>query len=120
MEYLVVKFERSRRVVINGNPFGLTNTLIQIEAGTHTVTLAPPADFSPATLAVVVVDTSALAPLTVTFSPAPAPAAPPAPASPAGPAPAPSAPASPAPAPPAPPAPPARPAPARRAPRKPA
>jgi PEGA domain-containing protein len=106
MEYLVVKFERSRRVVINGNPFGLTNTLIQIEAGTHTVTLAPPADFSPATLAVVVVDTSALAPLTVTFNPAPAPAAPPAPASLA-------------PAPPAP-APPARPAPASRAPRKPA
>ena len=83
MEYLVVKFERSRRVVINGNPFGLTNTVIQIEAGTHTVTLAPPADFSPATQAVVVVDTSALAPLTVTFIPAPAPPAPPAPRKPA-------------------------------------
>ena len=92
MEYLVVKFERSRRVVIDGNPFGLTNTVIQIEAGTHTVTLAPPADFAPATQAVVVVDTSALAPMTVTFSPAPA--APPATASPA--------PTPPAPAPPAP------------------
>ena len=83
MEYLVVKFDRSRRVVIDGSPFGLTNTVIQIEAGTHTVTLAPPADFSPATLTVVAVETSALAPLTVAFSPAPAPAAPPAPREPA-------------------------------------
>jgi hypothetical protein len=88
MEYLVVKFERSRGVMINGNPFGLTNTIIQVEAGTHTVTLAPPIDFSPATLNVVVVETSALAPLTVSFSPAPAPArpapgAPPAPGKPA-------------------------------------
>ena len=93
MEYLVVKFERSRRVMINGNPFGLTNTVIQIEAGTHTVTLARPADFSPATQAVVVVDTSALAPMTVTFSPAPAS---PASSPPARPAPAPPAPRKPA------------------------
>ena len=82
MEYLVVEFDRSRRVVIDGSPFGLTNTVIQVEAGTHTVTLAPPADFSPATLTVVVVETSALAPLTVAFGPAPAPA-PPAPREPA-------------------------------------
>ena len=76
MEYLVVRFDRSRRVVIDGSPFGLTNAIIQVEAGTHTVTLAPPADFAPATLTVVIVETSALAPLTVAFSPVPAPGPP--------------------------------------------
>ena len=55
MEYLVVNFERSRRVVVNGNPFGLTNTVIQIEAGTHTVTLEAPPDFSPLTQMVLIV-----------------------------------------------------------------
>jgi PEGA domain-containing protein len=86
MEYLVVKFDRSRRVVIDGSPFGSTNTVIQIEAGTHTITLAPPADFSPPTpLTVVIVDTSVITPLTVSFTPAPTA---PTPATPAAPKPA--------------------------------
>ena len=71
MEYLEVRLEpRSvrRGVLVNGNPFGLTNTLIQIEAGTHTVALVPPPDFSPATQTVVVADTSELAPCMVIFT----------------------------------------------------
>ena len=79
MEYLVVKFDRSRRVVIDGSPFGLTNTVIQIEAGTHTVTLEPPPDVSPLAQTVLIENTSPLAPLTVTFHRLPASAIPPAP-----------------------------------------
>ena len=82
MEYLLVNFERSRRVPINGNPFGFTNTVIQIEAGTHTVTLEPPPDFSPLAQTVLIVNTSPLAPLTVTFHRLPPSAIPPAPGTP--------------------------------------
>ena len=79
MEYLVVKFESSRRVLVNDNPFGLTNTVIQIEAGTHTVMLVPPLDFSPVAQTVLIENTSPLDPLTVTFHRLPASAIPPAP-----------------------------------------
>ena len=73
MEYLVVRFgaPSDRRAVLidgNPNPFGQTNELIQIEAGTHTITLVPPPDFSPPTQTVVVTGTSELAPCTVTFT----------------------------------------------------
>ena len=70
MEYLVVRFgaaSERRGVLVDDNPFGLTNTLIQVEAGTHTITLVPPPDFSPAAQTVVIADTSELAPFTVTF-----------------------------------------------------
>ena len=71
MEYLVVRFgaQSDRRgVLVNGNPFGQTNTLIQIEAGTHTIALVSPPDFAPPTQTVVVTGTSELAPCTVTFT----------------------------------------------------
>jgi hypothetical protein len=97
MEFLVVRFDTSRRVLVNGNPFGLTNTLIQIDAGTHRIALAPPADFAPTAQTVLVKNTSPLAPLTVSFRLAAA-----APASTAAAAPAPSPPAAPKPAAPAP------------------
>ena len=82
MEYLQVKFERSRRVLINGNPFGFTNAIIQIEAGTHRVSLEAPPDFSPLEQTILVQATSALAPLTVTFHRLPPSAIPPAPGTP--------------------------------------
>lgn len=83
MEYLVVRFEASRRVLVNDNPFGFTNTIIQVDAGTHQVRLEPPPDFSPLAQTVLVKDTSPLAPLTVTFHRLPASAIPPAPGTPA-------------------------------------
>ncbi len=82
MEYLLVKFELSRRVLIDGNPFGFTNTIIQIDAGTHTITLEPPPDFSPLTQTVLIANTSPLDPLTVTFHRLPPSAIPPAPGTP--------------------------------------
>jgi hypothetical protein len=67
VEYLLVTFDRVRRVTVDDSPFGWTNTVIQIEAGTHTITLAAPPDFSPLTQTVVIANTSALDPLKVTF-----------------------------------------------------
>ena len=71
MEYLVVRFGAAgdrRQVLVNGNPFGQTNTLIQIDAGTHTITLVGPPPFSPAAQTVIVRDTAELAPCIVAFT----------------------------------------------------
>jgi hypothetical protein len=83
VEYLLVWFEASRRVVVNKSPSGFTNTIIQVDAGTHTVTLEPPPDFSPVAQTVLLKNTSPLAPLTITFHRLPASAIPPAPGTPA-------------------------------------
>jgi hypothetical protein len=82
MEYLAVRFEASRRVLVNDNPFGFTNTVIQLDAGTHQITLEPPPDFSPIAQTVMVRDTSPLDPMIVTFHRLPASAIPPAPGTP--------------------------------------
>jgi hypothetical protein len=67
MEYLVVRFPRSRRVVIDGEFNGRTNELIELEAGTCTVSLGPPANFTPESRRIVLKNTSALEPKEVTF-----------------------------------------------------
>ena len=80
MEYLLVNFgSPRRRVIVDGSPFGFTDAVIQIEAGTHEVTLEAPPDFSPAAQTVVIQNTSPLAPLNVTFHRLPPSAIPPAP-----------------------------------------
>jgi hypothetical protein len=67
MEYLIVHFPRSRRVRVNEEFHGRTNELIALEAGTHTVTLGPPANFTPLEQKVLLEHTSALKPCAVTF-----------------------------------------------------
>lgn len=70
MEYLLVHFigsPRSRRVMIDGVFNGRTGVLIQLQPGTYTVTLGPPANFTPTEFTIVLKDTAELAPLEVTF-----------------------------------------------------
>jgi hypothetical protein len=67
MEYLVVRFPRSRRVIIDGEFNGRTDELVELEAGTYTVSLGPPANFTPESRRVVLKDTSVLAPKEVAF-----------------------------------------------------
>jgi len=67
MEYLLVRFPRSRRVAIDGEFNGRTNELIELEAGTYTVSLGPPPNFTPESRRVVLRNTSALEPKEVTF-----------------------------------------------------
>lgn len=69
MEYLKVNFPKERGVLVNGNQSGKTNLVIEIEAGTHTISLAPPPDFSPREINVILEpnQTSPLSPQEVTF-----------------------------------------------------
>jgi hypothetical protein len=68
MEFLLVHFPgSSRRVKIDGDFNGRTEELIQIEAGTHTISLGPPPNFTPKQQTVLIEDTSALQPFEVTF-----------------------------------------------------
>lgn len=70
MEYLVVRFPRLRRVRIDGEFQGRTDELIELEPGRHTVTLGPPANFTPAEQVIILKQTSPLDPREVTFEPA--------------------------------------------------
>jgi hypothetical protein len=67
MEFLAVRFPRSRKVLIDDEFNGRTNELIQLEAGTHTISLGPPANFTPESRRIVLKDTTELAPREVAF-----------------------------------------------------
>ena len=67
MEYLVVRFPRSRRVLVDDEFNGRTDELIELEEGTHTVSLGPPANFTPESRRIVLRDTSELEPREVAF-----------------------------------------------------
>jgi len=68
MEFLLVIFPEEREVVIDGVVAGLTNHLITLAAGTYLVSLAPPDDFRPLEIEVVVLDTSPIDPREVEFA----------------------------------------------------
>ena len=67
MEYLIVHFPRSRRVVIDDEFNGRTEDVIEIEAGKHVVSLGLPANFTPDEQTVILKDTSELAPCEISF-----------------------------------------------------
>jgi len=69
MEYLLVHFPASRRVKV-GNVFqGKTEELIELEAGTYTITLdEPPINFTPKKQEVRLAGTTPLSPREVTFA----------------------------------------------------
>jgi len=54
MEYLKINFPEVRGLLVNGKPFGkTTQEVIEIEAGTHTISLQPPANFQPQEIIIV-------------------------------------------------------------------
>lgn len=67
-EYLVALFPRSRRVVINGEFMGTTNTKLELESGPYEVTLGPPKNFTPEKHDVDLRNTSFLTPMIVEFT----------------------------------------------------
>jgi hypothetical protein len=79
MEYLFVRFPDRREVRIDGSPHGWTNVVLQLEAGTHTVTLALPRNFSPIEQTVLLQNTAAIDPCRITFELLPPAAIPPSP-----------------------------------------
>ncbi len=66
-EYLVALFPRSRRVMINGEFMGTTNTKLELESGRYEVTLGPPMNFTPEVHIIDLRNTSSLMPRTVEF-----------------------------------------------------
>jgi hypothetical protein len=67
MEFLLVVFEESRDVQVGNKSRGPANSVIELEAGEHTVTLAPPFDFSPVEQKVRLRNTAALDPCRIVF-----------------------------------------------------
>lgn len=67
-QYIHVSFPESRTVLSGGNPVGLTNQDLAINAGTHTFTLSGPQDYSPAAQQLVVAGTSVVTPLFIVFT----------------------------------------------------
>ena len=67
-EYLAVLFPRSRRVMINGEFMGTTNTKLELEAGHYEVALGPPKNFTPDKHDVDLRNTSSLMPMSVEFT----------------------------------------------------
>ena len=68
MEYLVVHFPRSRRVLIDDEFNGRTEELIELEAGRHVVSLGPPYDnFTPDQYTIILKNTAVLEPREVSF-----------------------------------------------------
>ncbi|MHB8069891.1 MAG: hypothetical protein ACYDIC_18525 [Desulfobaccales bacterium] len=67
MEYMKVLFPKSRRVLLNGEPRGYTNELLELQGGKYKVSLEPPPDFTPPEQEIDLRNTSAMEPLEVKF-----------------------------------------------------
>jgi len=67
MEYLIVHFARSRRVLVDDEFNGRTDNLIELEAGRHVVSLGPPYNYTPEEQTVILKDTAELNPHEVSF-----------------------------------------------------
>ncbi|HOW57844.1 MAG TPA: hypothetical protein PKZ12_07560 [Smithellaceae bacterium] len=68
MEYLLVDYPAHREVLVDKEAQGNTNEIIELEKGTHIISLkAPPYDFRPRRRKIVLQETSPLTPREVTF-----------------------------------------------------
>jgi|OpeIllAssembly_1097287.scaffolds.fasta_scaffold1308008_2 hypothetical protein len=70
MEYLIVRFEgEDRAVVIDWRRQGRTDQVLEVERGTHEISLeGPPFNFEPLLQTVVLMNTTPLSPMEVTFA----------------------------------------------------
>ena len=69
MEYLVVHFDEDRGVIVNSAPGAwMTNQILMLQAGTYIIELAPPLNYSPLSIEIVLTDTTVLQPYEITFT----------------------------------------------------
>jgi hypothetical protein len=66
-EFLVALFPRNRRVMVNGEFMGTTNTKLELEGGRYEVTLGPPQNYTPEKHEIDLRGTSSLMPMIVEF-----------------------------------------------------
>jgi hypothetical protein len=67
MEYVLVKFENSRQVYVDGTISGLTNTIFRIGPGVHEFHLGMPLDYYPRLKRLDIQGTNSLAPEVISF-----------------------------------------------------
>ena len=74
MEYLLVKFQESRGVIVDGDSEGMTNQALELETGFNSVTLAAPPvgdstlrDFTPELHEFILRKTSVISPRVISF-----------------------------------------------------
>ena len=68
-EFAMITFPVRRRVFMDNQPMGHTGERLTIQAGFHDFDLGSPADYTPATQNVNVVNTTAPNPMIVSFAP---------------------------------------------------
>ncbi len=68
MEYLIVRFPETRRVLIDGVDQGRTDRTIEVEAGTYTVSLSPPDHAKPTQRTITLSNTSPIKPKELKFA----------------------------------------------------
>jgi hypothetical protein len=68
MEYLIVYFPETRRVLIVGEDQGETGETIELDRGTYVVSLSPSDDSTPKKHTVILKNTSPIRPKQVTFA----------------------------------------------------
>jgi len=69
MEYLVVKFDEDRGVIVDEAAGAWrTNRTLMLQAGAHSISLASPRNFQPLEQAVVLTFTSVTDPMVITFT----------------------------------------------------
>ena len=67
MQYLLVKFGETRNVIVDDIIEGKTDQVLELETGSHMVTLDGPPDFSPELHEFILRNTSELDPKVISF-----------------------------------------------------
>ena len=67
-EWILVQFPELRGVLIDDTPCGQTNQPILVQLGTHTISLAGPSDYSPASITKRVANTTKANPMLFVFT----------------------------------------------------
>lgn len=68
MEYVVIKCNAQRNVLIDKQENGATNDVIRIGAGKHSFSLSGDKDFSPKSVVRTIKNTSVIEPISITFT----------------------------------------------------
>ena len=61
------KFLEDRNLLVGGKIQGTTNQTVELDKGTHTISLGAPKDFRPQNMKIVLEDTTVLSPMEVRF-----------------------------------------------------
>ena len=71
MEYVEVRFTKTRTVYVDGLENGLTNTILRVGTGTHSFDLGEPSDYHPPEVIRRIFDTNVLEPIVIEFDEVP-------------------------------------------------